>query len=213
MAALYNHHESEPFRKSAHKDICSIAEHKLCLRGRVSHKSGRICLNNKQPSWFAVYTKPRQEHIALENLERQDFHCFLPMAVNPYQRRSEKKLRIEPLFPRYLFLNVIPNQQSLGPVRSTRGVATMVRFGTRLARLPEAVINLISQRCNPDTGLIELDPIPVELGDKVRVFDGPFAGLQGIFQERKGENRALLLMKMLGTESTVEVETMLLQKV
>ena len=197
---------------STPKDICSIAEHRLCLRSRVSYKSGRICLNNNQPSWFAVYTKPRQEHIALENLERQDFHCFLPMAINPYQRRSEKKLRIEPLFPRYLFLNVIPDQQSLGPVRSTRGVATMVRFGLELARLPETVIKMINNRCDPNTGLIKLDPVPVEPGDNVRVFDGPFAGLQGIFKERKGEKRALLLMKMLGTESTVEVETLLLQK-
>jgi len=182
------------------------------LKQRGLHKSGRICLNNKQPSWFAVYTKPRQEHIALENLERQDFRCFLPMAINPYQRRSEKKLRIEPLFPRYLFLNVIPDQQSLGPVRSTRGVTTMVRFGLELARLPETVIKMINNRCDPNTGLIKLDPVPVEPGDKVRVFDGPFAGLQGIFKERKGEKRALLLMKMLGTESTVEVETILLQK-
>ncbi|MFC1690228.1 transcription termination/antitermination NusG family protein, partial [Pseudomonadota bacterium] len=73
-------------------------------------------MNNTKPSWFAVYTKPRQEHIALENLERQAFKCFLPMAINPYQRRSASKLRIEPLFPRYLFLNANADQQSLGPV-------------------------------------------------------------------------------------------------
>jgi transcriptional antiterminator RfaH len=159
-----------------------------------------------------VYTKPRQEHIALENLERQDFRCFLPMAINPYQRRSENKLRIEPLFPRYLFLNVIPDQQSLGPVRSTRGVATLVRFGVELARLPETVIRAINNRCDPDTGLVKLEPVPVEPGDKVKVFDGPLAGLQGIFKERKGEKRALLLARMLGTESTVEVDALLLQK-
>jgi transcription antitermination factor NusG len=80
-------------------------------------------LEKAHPSWFAVYTKPRQEQIALENLERQDFRCFLPMAINPYQRRSERKLRIEPLFPRYLFLNAIADQQSLGPVRSTTSKA------------------------------------------------------------------------------------------
>ena len=50
-----------------------------------------------QPDWFAVYTKPRQERIALENLERQGFRCFLPMAINPYQRRSARGPRIEPL--------------------------------------------------------------------------------------------------------------------
>jgi transcriptional antiterminator RfaH len=168
-------------------------------------------LNESQPSWFAVYTKPRQERIALEHLERQAFHCFLPMAVNPYQRRSERKRRIEPLFPRYLFLNAVPDQQSLGPVRSTRGVATLVRFGQKLARLPEPVIEAINDRCDGD-GLVQLDPVPVEPGDKVRVFDGPLAGLEGIFKERKGEKRALLLAKLLGTESTLEVDALLLQK-
>ena len=84
-------------------------------------------MRSEQANWFTVYTKPRQERIALENLERQGFRCFLPMAVNPYQRRSARGQRIEPLFPRYLFLNAVADQQSLGPVRSTRGVATLVR--------------------------------------------------------------------------------------
>lgn len=169
-------------------------------------------MNTTQPSWFAVYTKPRQERIALENLERQAFKCFLPMAINPYQRRSASKLRIEPLFPRYLFLNANADKQSLGPVRSTRGVATLVRFGMELARLPEVVIRAVNNRCDPETGLVRLDPVPVAPGDKVKVFDGPMAGLEGIFKERKGEKRALLLAMLLGTESIVEVDSMLLQK-
>ena len=170
-------------------------------------------MQEPQSSWFTVYTKPRQERVALEHLQRQGFHCFLPMAINPYQRKSAKKLRIEPLFPRYLFLNAIPDQQSLGPVRSTRGVAKLVRFGIELAKMPDNVIHAINQRCDPETGLVKLDPVPVEVGDKVKVFDGPLAGLQGIFKERKGENRALLMMKMLGTISTLEVDSLLLQKV
>jgi transcriptional antiterminator RfaH len=169
-------------------------------------------MQETQPSWFTVYAKPRQERIAKEHLQRQGFQCFLPMAINPYQRRSAKNLRIEPLFPRYLFLNAVADQQSLGPVRSTRGVSNLLRFGTELATVPEHVIKLINDRCDPQTGLVSLEPVPVAIGYKVRVFDGPLAGLEGIFQERKGANRALLLMKLLGTESTVEVDTMLLQK-
>lgn len=164
-------------------------------------------------AWFAVYTKPRQENIALENLERQGFHCFLPMAVNPYQRRTERNLRIEPLFPRYLFLNAIAEQQSLGPVRSTRGVCSLVRFGMQLATMPNGVIETIRQRRDPASGLVQLEPVPVEVGDRVRVFDGPFAGIEGVFKERKGVNRALLLMSLLGNESTVEVDSLLLKAV
>ena len=170
-------------------------------------------MHTNEANWFAVYSKPRQEQVALENLERQGFHCFLPMAVNPYQRRSKNKLRIEPLFPRYLFLNAIADQQSLGSVRSTIGVSNLVRFGMQLMRVPESIISTIQNRCDPETGLVQLQPIPVGIGDKVKVFDGPFAGIEGIFRERKGEDRALLLMSMLGTTSTVEVDLMLLQKV
>ena len=165
------------------------------------------------PKWFAVFTKPRQEKIALENLERQGFHCFLPMAVNPYQRCTQSKTRIEPLFPRYLFLNAIAQQQSLGPVRSTCGVHSLIRFGMKIATMSDQVIGMITRRCDPETGLVQLEPVPVEIGDKVRVFDGPLAGIEGIFRERKGERRALLLMSLLGSESIVEVDSLLLQKV
>jgi len=170
-------------------------------------------MQTSQSSWFAVFTKPRQEQIAKENLERQGFRCFLPMAINPYQRRSKQSPRTEPLFPRYLFINAIPDQQSLGSVRSTIGVSNLVRFGLEFIRVPDCIINGIEKRCNPETGLVELKPLLVSVGDKVKVFDGPFAGIEGIFRERKGKDRALLLMSMLGTNSIVEVNTMLLQKV
>ena len=71
--------------------------------------------------WFAVFSKPRGEQTALVNLERQGFECFLPMALNPYQKISKRNGdRTEPLFPRYLFLRADPGRQSLARVRSTR---------------------------------------------------------------------------------------------
>ena len=166
----------------------------------------------QQANWFAVYTRPRQELIALENLQRQGFDCFLPMAINPYQRRSQTKLRIEPLFPRYLFLNAAADQQSLGPVRSTRGVSTLVRFGVELAHVPETVIRAIRSRCDGDHGLVRLDPVQVQPGDKVRVFDGPLAGVSGLFQACSGEQRAQLLIEFMGRQTRVVVDRMLLQK-
>ena len=166
-----------------------------------------------QANWFAVVTKPRQEQIALENLQRQAFECFLPMAENPYQRRSKKQQKIvEPLFPRYLFLKAIAGFQNLAPVRSTQGVVSMVRFGTELAVIPEQIINSIKQRVSPDTGLINIQPPQMKPGDKVRVFDGPFSGLSGIVQEKSSERRIIILMELLGRPTKVQVETINLQR-
>ena len=172
------------------------------------------------PTWFTVYTKPRQERIALEHLQRQGFHCYLPLAENPYQKSKKTvgatsvatQKKPEPLFPRYLFLNAAPTQQSLAPVRSTRGVATLVRFGNKLVEVSERVIRNIENRQDPETGLVKLDPVPVTPGDKVKVFDGPLAGIEGIFQEPKGEARALLLLSLLGRQSVVEVNALHLKK-
>jgi transcriptional antiterminator RfaH len=166
-----------------------------------------------KPNWFAVVTKPRQEQTALQHLQRQGYKCFLPMAENPYQRRSKKnQKRIEPLFPRYLFLNAIAGSQNLAPVRSTQGVISMVRFGTELAVISDQIINAIKQRITPETGLIKIESVKIKPGDKVKVFDGPLTGLNGIVQERNSEHRTIILMKLLGSPTKVEVNTLYLQK-
>ena len=166
-----------------------------------------------RPHWFAVVTKPRQEQLALEHLQRQSYECFLPMAENPYQRRSKKQQQIiEPLFPRYLFLNAIAESQNLAPVRSTQGVVSMVRFGTELAVIPDHIINAIRQRIEVDTGLIKIQPVQIKPGDKVRVFDGPLTGVNGIVQEKNSTNRAMILMELLGRPTRVEVDALMLQK-
>ena len=146
-----------------------------------------------QSNWFAVVSKPRQEQTALENLQRQGFECFLPMAENPYQRRSKKhKQIVEPLFPRYLFLKANTSHQNLAPVRSTKGVQSMVRFGIELAVVPESIIRAIKARISAVTGLIKIEPVAIKAGDKVRMFDGPLAGINGVVKETNCKNRARL---------------------
>ena len=113
---------------------------------------------------------------------------------------------------RYLFLNAITGAQNLAPVRSTLGVISMVRFGTELAIVPETIITELQRRMTPETGLINIKPVKIKAGDKVRVFDGPLAGINGIVTERNSENRALILMELLGRPTNVEIDALNLQK-
>ncbi len=151
-----------------------------------------------------VHTKPRQEALAETHLQRQGFECLLPRAVNP--RRRIKAHRVEPLFPRYLFLSADPAVQNLASVGHTRGVSRLVRFGTRLAQAPGWVIDQLRNATDRVSGLIDLAPVRFARGDLVEVFDGPFAGLRAIFQADNGETRALLLVNLLGRDTTVSVE-------
>ena len=166
-------------------------------------------LSGSSSGWFAVYTKPRQEQSALFNLENQSFECYLPMTEQPDQRGI---IRIEPLFPRYLFMSSDPQRQNMATVRSTRGVVGLVRSGYEMINIPATIIAQLKARMHPASGLISLDSIGLNNGDKVRVFDGPLAALEGVFKERRGRTRSLLLLEILGRETPVEIDTRLLQR-
>ena len=156
--------------------------------------------------WYAVQTKPRQETLAADNLTRQGFITYLPLITQRKRRRNQWTHITEALFPRYLFIHADPDQQSLAPVRSTLGVAQLVRFGHLLRPVPDAIIAFLKQAENAQTGTRQDDDWPHQPGDRVEILNGPFAGLNGIYQQPTAENRALVLLELLGRNNTVELE-------
>ena len=127
------------------------------------------------------------------------------MALNPYQRRSLGQQRIEPLFPRYLFINVALGEQSTASIRSTPGVCNLVRFGQQLAPVPETVITYLQAQQNPELGARRADAWPQRPGDTVKILQGPFAGLTAVFETARGDERAALLLDLLGRQNRILV--------
>src|SRR5512135_2806639 len=103
--------------------------------------------------WYAVCCKPRQEVVAEENLQRQGSHVYLPRIRIARRRGGHWTDVVEPLFPRYLFLQIDPNQRSTAPVRSTRGVADFVRFGGKPAVVPNEVVSTLLRQEDSVAGL------------------------------------------------------------
>lgn len=156
--------------------------------------------------WLVVRTKARQETLALENLERQDFESYLPMLQLRKRRRNKWTEVVEPLFPGYIFVHVDPDQTSITPIRSTLGVNGIVRFGNALVPIPDDVILFLKQSEQPDTGHHHSDKPLFQKGDSVQIVDGPFTGLQGIYQMDKGEDRVMILIEILGRQSSVAIK-------
>ena len=155
--------------------------------------------------WYAVQTKPRQENIAEEHLNRQGYGAYLPKVTVRKRKRDKWAQVVEPLFPRYLFIQVDAQLLSLAQVRSTLGVAGLVRFGQELRPVPDAVIACLKAAENSNTQQLDADDWPHQPGDRVEVLDGAFAGLTGVFQLAAGEDRALLFIDLLGRQNSVQV--------
>jgi transcriptional antiterminator RfaH len=157
------------------------------------------------PHWYVIHTKPRQESLALENLERQGYTTYCPQITISKRRRNAWHQVSEPLFPRYLFIELTEGEDDFGPIRSTLGVSKMPRFGGRPATISNDIIESLreQERDNAESPDTEL---PVNPGDRVRVTDGPFAGLEGIFQNSSKDARVIILMELLGRENKVSVD-------
>ena len=156
--------------------------------------------------WYLIHTKRCGETLAQSNLERQDYVVYSPRVVQPVRRRGRWEDQVAALFPRYLFLRLDEGRQSLAPVRSTFGVASIVRFGSDYAIVPDRVIHDLQAREDPESGLYRLNHRPLFApGAAVRVAAGPFSGLEGIFQRRVGAERVVVLLDLLGRAASVRV--------
>ena len=96
-------------------------------------------------AWYVVHTKPRQETRALENLENQGFKCFLPMMQVQKLRNQRVQTVTEPMFSRYLFIQLNDETQNWGPIRSTLGVSKLVSFGHQPAKVPSEFVEFLQE--------------------------------------------------------------------
>lgn len=140
--------------------------------------------------WYVVLTKPQQELRALQNLQQQGFNVFLPLINKEVLRRRTLKQQQEPLFKRYLFIQFDESTSPWHLIRNTLGVSELLRFGDRLAVVPDRVIHHLQTMQQAAYSLFNE-------GERLIVTDGPFKGLEVIYQIKDGEQRALVLLDLL----------------
>jgi transcriptional antiterminator RfaH len=188
---------------------------RIKMVGTAARISKRSCYEARAPRdswselivrWYLIHTKPTREVVAETNLLRQGYQVYHPRLLRPTLVRGRWVDRVTSLFPRYLFLRLAVGDQSMGPVRSTLGVANIVRFGYEYAIVPDAVVESLRVRAHAHTGLHRLNsPSSFEPGSNVRIVAGVFEGLEGVFQRESGDERVLLLLGLLGRDTLVQV--------
>ena len=132
-------------------------------------------------AWYLIQAKVGSELLALSNLKRQQYDAYCPMAA------------AQVMFPGYLF--VCFHGEDVAPTNSTVGVVRLVRFGEQLAMVPDGIIDAIKA-----TEWQIPDEMPE--GSRVRVKSGPFADVEAILKEKRGD-RVVLLLSIINREQEV----------
>jgi transcriptional antiterminator RfaH len=162
-------------------------------------------------TWFAVQTQPRAEPKARVNLERQGYAVYAPRL----RKRRRHARRVEnvlvPLFPGYVFVDLDPKGGAWRPINSTLGVVRLVCFGETPAPVPRGVIESLRELEGED-GIVRPPSATLRPGQSVRILDGTLADQIGVLLDASDAERVRLLVRMLGRDVQVVVDSERLEK-
>jgi transcriptional antiterminator RfaH len=158
--------------------------------------------------WYVIRTHAGAESHAEARLLDQRYGVYCPRMLSRRRRFGRRVQIVAPLFPQYLFVEISLGLQTLSPIRSTKGVLELVRFGEEYASLSRDVIAGLREREDPTMQCRRLDePLPPQT--RVRITGGPFEHLEGIYLTESPDDRVTLLLNLLGRETRVQLESAL----
>jgi transcriptional antiterminator RfaH len=158
-------------------------------------------VEDKPRDWYVVYSKPHKEEQAQFHLRMKGLDVFFPRL--DLLRVAEKRKRIIPLFPNYLFVRLhLPTEFHY--VIWSPGVKRIVSFGDRPIPLDDDVVNFLKQQTDPE-GLIKARS-QLRPGQEVEIRGGPFDGLIAIIQDPPdAKGRVRILLKLLSRQISVRL--------
>lgn len=155
--------------------------------------------------WYLIMTKHHKDACAEEQLSRQQYTVYRPL-IKKEKKVKNKVIKIkESLFPRYLFIQLDMGVDDFSRVRSTKGVLNIVRFGNSFTEVPDEIIRLlrkgeiINKKSSKDLRCFKS-------GDKIIIKEGPFLGLEALFDRYKqGGDRVIVLFNMLNKMTSLDL--------
>ena len=155
-----------------------------------------------EPRWYAIYTCANRERRVACEMEARGVENFLPV-YHSQRRWKDRRVNLElPLFPGYVFARLALREKLR--VLQIAGVAHMVSFSGQPAALPDEQINTLRDALNRQA---RVEPHPfLQVGRRVRITSGPFAGLEGILTRRKSQLRVVVSLELIQRSIAAEVD-------
>jgi transcription antitermination factor NusG len=145
----------------------------------MSQDTNELKSVNTDNAWFALYTKPRNEFKAAEQMESIGVEYFLPTITKLKQWSDRKKKITEPLLRGYIL--IYTGEKLRVQALEQKSIVRCVFDLGRPAKIPQWQIDNLKTMLNNDSELfIKEGIIP---GVKVLITDGPFEGVIGKVQD------------------------------
>ncbi len=153
-------------------------------------------------NWFALYTRPRHEFKALEQLKEIEIETYLPTITVTKQWSDRKKKITEALFKSYIF--IYSNEMERNSALTREAVIKTIYFNGKPAVIPDREMESIKKMLESPEKIHVFNGIAK--GVIVKIDSGPFEGIEGIVNAiSDDENTLSVSIKLLNRTISVSI--------
>jgi transcriptional antiterminator NusG len=175
---------------------------------------------NQGRRWYVLHTysgyednveKNLKQRIESMDMEDKIFNILIPTEKKIKIKNGKRKVVEERIFPGYVLVEMIVNDDSWYVVRNTPNVTGFIGTGTIPTPIAEKEVKSLQKRMGVEEPKFKID---VSVGSPVKITDGPFKNLEGkitSIDEAKGKIK--VLVSMFGRETPVELDFLQIKKI
>jgi len=171
-------------------------------------------------AWYVIHCYSGYEHKVKHNLEQrietmqmQDkiFQVVIPTEEEIEVKDGKRRTVERRVFPGYILVQMIMDDDSWYVVRNTPGVTGFVGMGNRPTPLRPEEVQAIMKRMEAEAPRIR---VAFRRGEKVRIIDGPFNEFIGVVDEIDMERaKVRVLVSFFGRDTPVELDFLQVEKI
>lgn len=141
--------------------------------------------------WYVVYTKPKWEKRASEQLSQLGVKCYCPM-IKKIVQRSDRKVKVEvPLFSNYIFVQLAEKDRNM--VFLSPGVVRYLFWLGRHAIVKDKEIETIKEWLDSGDTATEISVMQYQIGQKIKLHSGPFTDQNAVIKDITKTHYVLIL--------------------
>jgi transcriptional antiterminator NusG len=177
-------------------------------------------ISDRQQHWYVINTySGYEDHVKQALMQRIDsmdmkekiFDVIVPKEKKVEIKNGKKKIVEKKIFPGYVLVCMILDEDSWYVVRNTPSVTGFIGFGNKPTPLSDDEYKNIQKRIGADEPEYKID---FNMGESVKIVDGPFKDFDGVISEiDKVKGKIKVLVSMFGRETPVELDALQIKKI
>ncbi len=171
-------------------------------------------------AWYVVHSYSGYENKVKKNLEHriesmgmqnQIFQVIVPTEEEVELKDGQRRTTERRIFPGYVLVEMVMNDDTWYVVRNTPGVTDFVRSGSKPVPLRPEEVDKILRRMEAEAPKIK---VSFRVGQKVRITEGPFEDFVGIVDAIDTDRaRVRVLVSVFGRETPIEVDFLQVERI